>query len=152
MARDCKLKTLAKKERRKKVGLISQDKNRNNLASKRPNIYLQIFLGHFFSCKNFGHKALNCKTEIKVSEYKKKSSSNKTKGNKNLFTLLQKYDIECYKCNNHGHMERDFKLKTPTRNIVAIKPHNSKQKKYCKEKEKMESSFIALCATESQNL
>ena len=42
------LKTPAKKERSKKDGLISQDKNRNNIAPKRPNRYLQIFLGHFF--------------------------------------------------------------------------------------------------------
>ena len=34
------LKTPAKKERSEKVGLISQDKNRNNLAPKRPNRYL----------------------------------------------------------------------------------------------------------------
>ena len=34
------LKTPAKKEISKKVGLISQDKNRNNLAPKRPNRYL----------------------------------------------------------------------------------------------------------------
>ena len=146
------LKTPAKKEISKKYGLISQDKNRNNLAPKRPNRYLQIFLGHFFACNNFGHKSLNCRTKRKVSEYKNKSSSNKSKGNKNLFTSLQKYDIECYKCNNHGHMARDCRLKTHTRNIVAIKPQNIKQEKYWKEKEEMESSMIALCATESQNL
>ena len=119
------LKTPAKKERSKKVDLISQDKNRNNLSPKRQNRYLQIFLGHFFACNNFGHKALNCRIERKVYELKKKSSSNESKGNKNLFTLLQKYDIECYKCNNHGHMARDCKLKTHTRNIVAIKPQNT---------------------------
>ena len=117
------------------------------MVPKRPNRYQQIFLGHFYSCNNFGHKALNY-----VSEYKKKSSSNKSKGNKNLFTLLQKYYIECYKCNNNGHMERDCKLEPPTRNIVEIKTQNTKQKKYQKEKEEMESSMIALRATESQNL
>ena len=87
-----------------------------------------------------------------VYEYKKKSSSNKTKGNKNMFSLLQQYDIESYNCNNHGHMERDCKLKTPTRNTVEINTHNTKQKKYWKEKEEMESSMIALCATKRQNL
>ena len=55
-------------------------------------------------------------------------------------------------CNNHGHMATDCKIKTPTRNIVEIKMQNTKQKKYWKEKEEMESSMIALCATESQNL
>ena len=49
-------------------------------------------------------------------------------------------------------MARDFKLKTHTRNIVAIKPQNIKQEKYWKEKEEMESSMIALCATERKNL
>ena len=34
------LKTPAKKERSNKDGLISQDKNRNNLAPKRPKRYL----------------------------------------------------------------------------------------------------------------
>ena len=34
------LKTPAKKERSKKSCLISQDKNRNDLAAKRPNRYL----------------------------------------------------------------------------------------------------------------
>ena len=57
------LKTPAKKEGSKKAGLISQDKNRNNITPKRPNRYLQIFLGHCYSCNNFGHKALNCRTE-----------------------------------------------------------------------------------------
>ena len=49
-------------------------------------------------------------------------------------------------------MARDCKLKTPTSNTVEIKTQNTKQKKYWKEKEEMESSMIALCATESQNL
>ena len=105
------LKTPAKKEVNKKAGLISQDENRNNIAPKRPNRYLQIFLGYCYSCNNFGHKALNCRTKRKESEYKKMPSSIKTKGNKNIFLLLQQYDIECYKCNNHGHMARDCKLK-----------------------------------------
>ena len=32
-------------------------------------------------------------------------------------------------------MERDYKLKTPTRNIVVIKSQNTEQKKYWREKE-----------------
>ena len=49
-------------------------------------------------------------------------------------------------------MERDYKLKTPTRNNVAIKSQNTEQKKYWREKEEWHSSMIYLCATESQNL
>ena len=57
------LKTPVKRERSKKEGLISQDKNRNNIAPKSQNRYLEIFLGHFYYCNNFGHKSLNCRTE-----------------------------------------------------------------------------------------
>ena len=53
------LKNPDKRERSKKPGLNSKDKNINNIAPKRPNRYLHIFLGHCFSCNNFGHKALN---------------------------------------------------------------------------------------------
>ena len=37
------LNTPTKREERKKAGLISQDKNRNNIAPKRPNIYIYIY-------------------------------------------------------------------------------------------------------------
>ena len=95
---------------------------------------------------------LHCRIGRKDFEYKKKSSNDKSKGSKNRFTLLQRYDIECYKCNNHAHIARYCKLKTHTRNTVGIKPQNTKQKKYWREKEENESSMIALCATENQNL
>ena len=98
------------------------------MVPKRPNIYLQIFLVHCYSCNNFGHKALNCRANGKVPQYKKKLSSNQPKGNHNLFTLLQKYDIECYKCSNHGHMARDCKLMTPTRKTIAIKSQDTQKK------------------------
>ena len=84
-------------------------------------------MGHHYSCNNFGHKSLNCRAYGKVREYKKKSSSNKPKGNHNLFTLLQKYDIECYKCNNHGHIERDCKLMTPTKKTSEIRSQDTKK-------------------------
>ena len=88
----------------------------------------------------------------RILNKRKESSIHRSKGNKNPFTVLQRYDIECYKCNNHGHMARDCKPKTHTRNTIAIKPQNTKQKKYWKKKEEMESSMIFLCATESQKL
>ena len=100
------LKSPVKKEESKKASLSSQEKNKNNISPKIPNRYLQIFLGYCYSCNNFVHKALNSRTKRKESKYKKKPLSIKTKGNKNMFSLLQQYGIECYKCNNHGHMER----------------------------------------------
>ena len=50
------LKSLFKKEESKKASLNSQDKNRNNMVPKRPNRHLQRFLGHCYSCNNFGYK------------------------------------------------------------------------------------------------
>ena len=49
-------------------------------------------------------------------------------------------------------MERDCEPRTPTRKTVAIKSHDTKQKKYWKEKEEKENSMISLCATKNQNL
>ena len=49
-------------------------------------------------------------------------------------------------------MKRDCKLVTSTRKTVAIKSQDTKQKTYWREKEEKESSMIALCATENQNL
>ena len=41
---------------------------------------------------------------------------------------------------------------TPTRKTIAIKSQDTKQKKYWREKEEKESSMIALCAIENQNI
>ena len=49
-------------------------------------------------------------------------------------------------------MARDCKLMTPMKRIFAVKSQDTKQKKYWREKEEKESSMIALCATENQNL
>ena len=60
-------------------------------------------------------------------DYKKNSSSNKPKvRNHNFFLPLQRYDIECYKCNNHGHIERDCNLMTSTEKTAAKELQNKK--------------------------
>ena len=41
---------------------------------------------------------------------------------------------------------------TPTRKTIAINSQDTKQKTYWREREEKESSMIALCATEKQNL
>ena len=54
-------------------------------------------------------------------------------------------------CNNHGHMARDCKLKTPTRNTIAIKYKNTKQKEDWREKEEKESSRLLYVQPKAKN-
>ena len=63
-----------KKEENNRPTPNSQYKQRNNMVPKRPNRNMQIFLGHCYSCNNFGHKYLNCRANRKVFEYKKKDT------------------------------------------------------------------------------
>ena len=62
------LKSPVRKEECKKYGPSSYDKNRTNEVSKIPmtNRYQHIFLGHRYTCNNFGYKALNCKSLRKL--------------------------------------------------------------------------------------
>ena len=54
-----------------------------------------------------------------------KDTSSKPKGrNHNHFEPLQRYDIECYKFNNFGHMTRECKL----RKNVSVQAHKQWKK------------------------
>ena len=68
-------------------------------------------MGHFYFCNNFGHKTLKCKAYEKFHEYKKDAIKKLKVRNHNQFGLLQRFDIECYKCNNFGHLARNYQLK-----------------------------------------
>ena len=117
------------------------------------SIYQQIFFGHCYSCNNFVHKSLNCKSYEKFRDYKKNASSNKPKvRNHKFFAPLQRYDIEGYKCNNHGHIERDCKLMTPIEKDVTKEFQDKKQRKDWKKNKEEEISMISLCAIEKHIL
>jgi hypothetical protein len=99
--------------------------------------YQNLFLGYCFSCNNFGHKEIDCRAytrsdhvrNINRGPYKTSKDdyvSNKTISshgfaniNYNSFAPLLDYDIECYKCNNYGHIARDCRsniIKSPKQN------------------------------------
>jgi hypothetical protein len=74
------------------------------------NMYPCILPGYCFSCSNFGHKAINCrsyrKKNLKVKNYilKDKQAANRVKRrNYNSFEPLQEGDLQCFRCHNHGH-------------------------------------------------
>jgi hypothetical protein len=83
--------------------------------------YQTIFLGLCYSCNNFGHKAINCRAYAKNrSNYEGYSRMNNYLRkpheayniNYNSFGSLNN-EVECYKCNNFGHMAKDCRLIVP---------------------------------------
>jgi hypothetical protein len=94
---------------------------RRTTPTRRPPTprYQNIFLGLCYSCNNFGHKAINCRAYAKGRNTWNKSSYENPKNhyegnyprkpheafdiNYNNFGALG-YEIECYKCNNFGHI------------------------------------------------
>jgi hypothetical protein len=79
--------------------------------------YQNFFLGHCYTCGNFGHKAINCRINERNNYASYMNGENSRDGNVcrpmnrnyNPFDLLMDQNIVCYKCNNHGHKARDYR-------------------------------------------
>jgi hypothetical protein len=83
--------------------------------------YQTMFFGLCYACNNFGHKAVNCRgnnKNIKNFDYTQKGyprrPSETQRISYNSFESLST-EVECYKCNNFGHMAKDFKMIVPPR-------------------------------------
>jgi hypothetical protein len=120
-----------------------------NYKKNSPKRYQHLFLGYCFSCNNFGHKALHCRT------YGKKNHKNvlkdmiirttriiiiKENRNYNSFSPLQDYNVECWKCNNYGHKASECRLKKFHEESILIfkkiiRRHGEENMKYKKERE-----------------
>jgi hypothetical protein len=81
-----------------------EKKDKWNIMDRRtpPKRYQHIFLGYFYSCNNFGHKAVRCKaygkSYIHINNKKYKSNKNNLKNRSyNSFSPLQMFNIECKK-------------------------------------------------------
>ena len=100
------------KEESKKSTPHFHNKNKTNMMPRKPLLkrYQKIFLGHCYSCNNFGHKALDCKAYQKHNQQYSYNNSNPSDNPRsksyNSFAPLQKYDVEFHKCNNYGHIAR----------------------------------------------
>jgi hypothetical protein len=77
--------------------------------------YQNFFLGHCYTCKNFGHKAINFRINERNKYTRNMNGVNRRYGNNcgfvnisyNLFYPLMEKNIVCYKCNYLGHKARD---------------------------------------------
>jgi hypothetical protein len=84
--------------------------------------YQTIFLGLCYSCNNFGHKDINCrsyaKKKINYEGYSNNSYPIRPREIHNIkynsYGSLND-EVECYKCNNFGHMDKYCRLITPPR-------------------------------------
>jgi hypothetical protein len=77
--------------------------------------YQNFFLGHCYTCGNFGHKAINCRINERNNYASYMNGENSRYENVrrpfninyNRFDPLMDQNIVCYKCNNIGHKARD---------------------------------------------
>jgi hypothetical protein len=82
--------------------------------------YQTIFFGLCYACNNFGHKAVNCRANNRNSnnfesytqrDYSRRPSETQRRSY-NRFESLST-EVECYKCNNFGHMAKDCRMTVP---------------------------------------
>jgi hypothetical protein len=100
-------------------------------------MYQTIFLGLFYSCNNFGHKAARCRSYDKQirnykgysnNSYLRKSHETKNKNHNSCCSLSN--EIEFYKCNNFGHMDKYCRMNVPTQEPKHnINSHNQEPKR-----------------------
>ena len=105
------LKTITHKHKSTLPTRVKEDK-KNTIIRRNPPKYL--FIGYCYSCNNFGHKEVHCKAygqynRRNVQRYKN-NKYNIEKRNYNSFDPLQKFNIECKKCNNYCHKTRECRL------------------------------------------
>jgi hypothetical protein len=82
--------------------------------------YQTIFFGLCYACNNFGHKVVNCRANNRNNnnfeshtqrDYSRRPSETQRRSY-NRFESLST-EVECYKCNNFGHMAKDCRMTVP---------------------------------------
>jgi hypothetical protein len=84
--------------------------------------YQTIFFGLCYACNSFGHKSINCRcnnrniNNFKIHNQKGylRRPSETQRRSYNRFESLS-IEVECYKCNNFGHMDKDCRMAVPPR-------------------------------------
>jgi hypothetical protein len=84
--------------------------------------YQTIFFGLCYACNNFGHKVVNCRANnMNINNleshtkkgYPRRPSEIQRISDKRFESLST--EVECYKCNNFGHMDKDCRMTIPHR-------------------------------------
>ena len=86
--------------------------------------YQTIFFGLCYACNNFGHKAINCRDNNKNNNYFESHTqvgysrrpSETQRRSYNRFESLST-EVECYKCNNFGHIAKYCRMAIPPREL-----------------------------------
>jgi hypothetical protein len=82
--------------------------------------YQTIFFGLCYACNNFGHKVVNCIANNRNNNYFESHTqrgysripSETQRRSYNKFESLST-EVECYKCNNFGHMAKNCRMIVP---------------------------------------
>ena len=105
-------------------GSVKHEGNQTLTMQKRSyDKYQNKFDGYCFFCYKYGHKEIFCNVfsrniiahnshDISRSEYGRrydKSIQNSVNNSYNRFDAL-KFEVECYRCNNFGHISRNFPM------------------------------------------
>jgi hypothetical protein len=96
-------------------------KSESQRISSTP-MYEILFNGHYFNFDNFGHKAVNCRAYAKNrSNYVGYLNNSYPRRHyeshniNNFFFGSLNNEVECYKCNNFGHIAKNCRLTIPPR-------------------------------------
>jgi hypothetical protein len=82
--------------------------------------YQTIFFGLCYACNNFGHKVVNCRANNRNNNnfeshtqrgYSRRPSETQRRSY-NRFESLST-EVECYKCNNFGHVAKNCRMTVP---------------------------------------
>jgi hypothetical protein len=82
--------------------------------------YQTIFFGLCYACNNFGHKVVNCRANNRnnnnfESHTQRGYSRRPSETQRRIYNRFESLstEVECYKCNNFGHMAKDCRMTVP---------------------------------------
>jgi hypothetical protein len=82
--------------------------------------YQTIFFGLCYACNNFGHKSVNCRANNRNNNYfeshtQKGYSRRPSETQRRSYNRIESLsiEVECYKCNNFGHMDKNCRMTVP---------------------------------------